>query len=190
LKPLSKKTWLSELQADLLYGSDENCQQAKDYEVDVVSPTMGTEKQDSLTLSDFEFRSDGHVENCPAGHQPQLRKKKKARFSQGLDKTVCSHCPRLPDCPVKLGKGHYYLRYDEKTMRLARRRQQENTITFRDRYRWRAGVVNDHPNGATHDRLNRAIFKWPKSGSRTGLKLCFFTPFQTAFFRLIPAAVF
>jgi hypothetical protein len=129
-----------ELQADSLYGSDENCQQAKHYEVDVVSPTMGTEKQDSLTLSDFEFRSDGHVVNCPAGHQPRLCKKKKTRFSQGFDTTICSSCPRLPDCPVKLGKGHYYLRYDQKTMRLARRRQQENTTTFKDRYRWRAGV--------------------------------------------------
>jgi hypothetical protein len=129
-----------ELQADSLYGSDENCQQAKDYEVDVVSPTMGTEKQDSLTLSDFEFRSDGHVSNCPAGHQPLLRKKKKTRFSQGFDKTICSRCPRLPDCPVKSGKGHYYLRYNEKTMRLVRRRQQENTTAFKNRYRWRAGV--------------------------------------------------
>jgi hypothetical protein len=129
-----------ELQADSLYGSDENCQQAKDYEVDVVSPTMGAEKQDSLTLSDFEFRSDGHVANCPVGHQPLLRKKKKTRFSQGFDKAICSSCPRLPDCPVKSGKGHYYLRYNEKTMRLARRRQQENTAAFKDRYRWRAGV--------------------------------------------------
>jgi len=129
-----------ELQADSLYGSDENCRQAKHYEVDVVSPTMGTEKQDSLTLSDFGFRSDGHVANCPADHNPMLRKKKKTRFSQGFDKTICSRCPRLPDCPVKLGKGHYYLRYDEKTMRLARRRQQEKTTEFKDRYRWRAGV--------------------------------------------------
>jgi predicted alpha/beta hydrolase family esterase len=66
--------------------------------------------------------------------------KKKARFSQGFDKTICSRCPRLPDCLVKSGTGHYYLRYNEKTMRLARRRQQENTTAFKDRYRWRAGV--------------------------------------------------
>ncbi len=31
--------------------------------------------------------------------------------------------------------------------------------------------VNDHPNGATHDRLNGAISSWPKSGFRTGFKL-------------------
>jgi hypothetical protein len=32
-------------------------------------------------------------------------------------------------------------------------------------------AVNDHPNGATHDRLNGAISSWPKSGFRTGFKL-------------------
>ena len=51
-------------------------------------------------------------------------------------------------------------------------------------------AVNAHPNGATHDRRNGAIFKWAKSGSRTGSKLRFFTHFQTAFFRLIPTTVF
>jgi hypothetical protein len=32
-------------------------------------------------------------------------------------------------------------------------------------------VVNDHLNGATHDRRNGAILKRPESGSRTGFKL-------------------
>ena len=147
-----------ELQADSLYGSDENCQQAEQYEVEVVSPTMGTEKQNGTTLSDFQFRSDGHVANCPAGHPPVFSKKKKTRFSQGFDKTICSNCPRLEECPVKTGKGHYYLRYDEKSMRLAKRRQQENTEEFKDRYRWRAGVEAtmsqyDRLTGAKHLRV-------------------------------------
>jgi len=37
------------------------------------------------------------------------------------------------DCPVKKGSGHYYLRYDEREMRWAKRRQQENTAEFKDR---------------------------------------------------------
>jgi hypothetical protein len=147
-----------ELLADSLYGSDENCQQAEQYEVEVVSPTMGTEKQNGTTLSDFQFRSDGHVANCPAGHPPVFSKKKKTRFSQGFDKTICSNCPRLEECPVKTGKGHYYLRYDEKSMRLARRRQKENTGEFKNRYRWRAGVEAtmsqyDRLTGAKHLRV-------------------------------------
>jgi len=31
--------------------------------------------------------------------------------------------------------------------------------------------VNDHPNEATHDRLNGAISNWPKSDSWSGFKL-------------------
>jgi hypothetical protein len=47
---------------------------------------------------------------------------------------------------------------------------------------WALKDVNDHLNGATHDRRNGAISKWPKSGSQSGLKLVFFTPFQRAVF--------
>ena len=46
----------------------------------------------------------------------------------------------MAQCPVKKGKRYYYLRYAKKAMRLAGRRQQENTAAFKDRYRWRAGV--------------------------------------------------
>jgi hypothetical protein len=103
---LEKELAPVELQADALYGSDENCQQARQYDVKVLSPTMGTEKKNS----------------------------------QGFDKNICSRCSRIADCPVKKGKGHNYLRYQKKAMRLAKRRQQENTAKFKERYRWRAGV--------------------------------------------------
>ena len=38
------------------------------------------------------------------------------------------------------GKQHFYLRYDRKAVRLARRRAREKTPEFRDRYRFRAGI--------------------------------------------------
>ena len=38
------------------------------------------------------------------------------------------------------GKKGHYLRYDDKAIRLAHRRAQEDTPEFRDRYRFRAGV--------------------------------------------------
>ena len=137
---LEKDLAPEQVQADALYGSDDNCQEAARMGVEVISPTMGSEKQSGTKLSDFQFRSDGHVQTCPAGHQPLVRKKKKMRYSQGFDAAVCRSCPRLNDCPVKKGTRHYFLRYDEKSMRLTRRRQQENTAEFKDRYRWRAGV--------------------------------------------------
>lgn len=137
---LEKDLAPEQLQADALYGSDENCQEAMQHDIQVVSPTMGIEKKNGAALSDFEFRADGHVNRCPGGHQPLVRRKNKSGYSQGFDKSICSGCPLLSQCPVTKGKSHYYLRYTRKSMRLARRRQEENSAEFKDRYRWRAGV--------------------------------------------------
>ncbi|MFH1953791.1 MAG: transposase [Pseudomonadota bacterium] len=54
-----------------------------------------------------------------------------------------SNSPRRPfieACPVKPGKKHHYLRYEDKTMRIATRRAKEQTPEFKDKYRWRAGI--------------------------------------------------
>jgi len=131
----------SELLADSLYGSDENCEKAlKEKGVEVISPTMGSPKEQVLTLEDFELSSEHKIVKCPTGHAPQqcltLRSSKKAMFSLEL----CRNCARLDECPVKREKKHYALKYDDKRMRLALRRQEEATDDFRDRYRWRAGV--------------------------------------------------
>jgi len=126
--------------ADALYGSDDNVEAAKSLDVEVTSPVMGTEKHDAVGLSDFEFNAKGHVTACLMGHRPLVSKKKKNRFTQGFCKKACTMCDLLDLCPVKPGKKHCYLRYQEKAMRLARRRVHEQTEEFKDRYRWRAGV--------------------------------------------------
>lgn len=130
-----------ELLADSLYGSDENCENSlHEKGVKVISPTMGTPGKQGLTLENFELSGDHKIIKCPAGYTPlqslTLRSSKKAMFSPEL----CGNCARLEECPVKREKKHYALKYDDKRMRLALRRQQEETDEFRDRYRWRAGV--------------------------------------------------
>lgn len=129
-----------QVQADSPYGSDDNCQQADQMGVEVISPTMGTEKRGTCSLSDFQFLPNGHVNRCPAGHQPTLRKKKKNRYSQGFECEQCEKCPLSESCPAKKGARFFYVRYTEKTMRITRRRQHEQTEEFRQKYRWRAGV--------------------------------------------------
>ena len=129
-----------ELQADALYGSDENCEAAKSEGIELVAPTMSTAKREGVTLSDFELTDNGHVERCPQGHEPVVRKSKKERITQGFCLEVCANCPLVDGCPVKKGKKHYYLRYTKKSARLAKRRTMEQTEEFKDRYRWRAGV--------------------------------------------------
>jgi hypothetical protein len=129
-----------EVLADSLYGSDENCEAAKTMGVEVVSPVMGTPTEKVLLLADFEFAESGKALQCPQGHAPAKVKCKKNRFTASFDLEGCSNCPRQSECPVVPGKRHFYLRYDRKAVRLARRRAREKTPEFRDRYRFRAGI--------------------------------------------------
>ena len=129
-----------ELLADSLYGSDENCSQAKEMGVDVVSPTMGAPYKSRLSVSDFEFSEEGKVILCPQGHAPLKYKIKNGKHRVGFDSTTCINCPVVSECPVKPGKKYYYLRFDEKSLRIAVRRAQEKSEDFVDRYRFRAGI--------------------------------------------------
>lgn len=128
-----------ELEADTLYGSDGNYQGAKSMGVELVAPVKGKSKQNSLSLSEFELSGQGHVLACPAGQKPLTSKKKKTRFTQGFSCQNCARCPLIDGCPVRPGKRYYYLHYDERAMRVAKRRATEQTSEFKDRYRWRAG---------------------------------------------------
>jgi len=128
-----------ELEADTLYGSDGNYQSAETMGVELVAPAKGKSKENSLSLSEFELSGQGHVLACPAGQKPLTRKKKKTRFTQGFNCETCAKCPLIDSCPVRPGKRYYYLHYDERAMRVAKRRATEQTSEFKDRYRWRAG---------------------------------------------------
>jgi len=135
-KELSPK----EIQADTLYGSDENHEYALDNGIDLVSPAKPMSNKRKNDVSEFIFLDNGHVESCPNGCKPQFSRKKKGRFTQGFCLETCFYCPLSMGCPVKPGKNNFYLRYDEKTLRLAKRRAYERTKEFKERYRWRAGV--------------------------------------------------
>jgi hypothetical protein len=126
--------------ADCPYGSDENTEKAEEMGVEVVSPAMGMEKDDALSLSEFSFSEKGKITACPQGHVPVKVKHKKHRYSAAFDSSHCIHCPFREACPVKPGKKHHYLRYEDKTMRIAMRRAKEQTPEFKDTYRWRAGI--------------------------------------------------
>jgi hypothetical protein len=136
--------------ADSLYGSDDNVSAAEENGVKLVAPTMGKDTKKETGLSDFEFSQDGEVTACPVGHEPSKTKRKGDRHTARFDKKRCESCPRRDSCPVKPGKkGWYYLRYNDKALRLAMRRASERSPEFKDRYRYRAGVE------ATMSELNR-----------------------------------
>ena len=127
--------------ADSLYGSDGNHEKAAGMGIELVAPTMGSRKDTSCTLADFEFSAKGTITVCPQGHQPVKVKKKKNRFSIAFASETCAGCPLFQDCPVKAGKKDLsYIRYDEKVARLAQRRAFEKTDAFKEEYRFRAGA--------------------------------------------------
>ncbi len=142
-----------ELSADEAYGSDENCEYAKQHGVEVVAPVKGASKKGNINLAEFPMNSKGKVKSCHQGKRP-VKVKRKKRFSAAFALDVCGNCPNLPNCPVEKGKKYFYLRYTEKDLRIALRRQYEETDEFKDRYRWRSGVE------AAFSELNR----------RTGVK--------------------
>lgn len=129
-----------EVLADSLYGSDENCQAAEEMGVEVISPTMGSPKEHTLTLSDFKLSDREKILSCPKGYAPVGIKTKKNRHRVAFDSEQCNPCPLITECPVKQGKKHHYLRFDDKALRIAQRRAKEQGQEFKDRYRWRAGI--------------------------------------------------
>jgi len=148
-----------ELLADSLYGSDEDCQEAQEKGVKVVAPARGKEVKSSMTLANFTFCDKSWVTACPQGHAPLWTKQhKKQRHSAAFHSVLCDACLHPIDCPVKPGKNGHYLRYDDKELRLARRRAYEMTDEFLNLYRMRAGVEAtmseyDRKTGVKHLRV-------------------------------------
>ena len=137
-----------EIVCDTLYGGDDNVQQAATKGVEVVAPLKGPAPAGEISLSDFEFdENTNFVTGCPEGYEPEnVCRTQKNRIRARFNKKTCCACPHLKNCPVKPGKKAAFLRYDDKILRLARRRAHEQTKEFMDRYRWRAGIegTNSH----------------------------------------------
>jgi hypothetical protein len=146
-----------EVLADSLYGSDDNTEKAKELAVDVVSPVMGKESAKQITLIDFTL-SGTRVAACPEGHAPIFTKHKKDRYIAAFGTEICAACSQKNDCPVRPGKRGSYVRYDEKTIRIAQRRVHEKTPEFREKYRFRSGIEGtisccDRKTGIKHLRV-------------------------------------
>ena len=136
--------------ADTTYGGDENVQNAKAKGVEVVSPATGKENPENIQLTDFEIDSNGNVKECPQGHKPVDQKKKNTKNTVLFDVAQCSNCPQCSQCPAKEGKKFFYLRFDDKELRLAIRRKLEKSDLFKNRYRMRSGI---EATNSEYDRL-------------------------------------
>ena len=129
-----------EVTADTIYGGDDNCQKAKALGVEVVSPVKGKLGEGSVPITEFTMNRENEITSCPEGCAPLNTRSKDDNHIAFFSKKTCRSCSRKKGCPTMPGKKGRYLRYDDKAIRLAQRRVQEDTPEFRDRYRFRAGV--------------------------------------------------
>jgi hypothetical protein len=129
-----------ELEADTLYGSQENVANAKQHNVTLVAPTPGKKPQHNL--SEFSINpTTTEIESCPAGHEPASNKhNNKGSISCVWGKEVCQHCHLRSECCVKETNKAYLLRYTRKEAELTIRRQYEQCDEFKDKYRYRSGI--------------------------------------------------
>jgi len=126
--------------AGSLCGSDSYCGTAmREHQVAVIAPVMpGNQK--NIHLAEFTLDAQGKILACPQGTEPHRVKKSTSGFSAAFPVAACLECPAFDQCPVSKGKKACYFRYTDKDIRLARRRREESSPTFREKYRYRAGV--------------------------------------------------
>jgi len=95
----------------------------------------------NFLLADFRFSESDELISCPEGKNPiRIKTGKQGGRIVHFDRDACEHCQLQSDCPVKGAKRSATIRYDAKALRLARRRRAEKTETFKDVYRFRAGI--------------------------------------------------
>ncbi|QNN21846.1 transposase [Planctomycetales bacterium ZRK34] len=128
--------------ADSAYGSHGNLDLAASRDVTLVSPAKAPHgaERDLLMLEHFDLDDGGHVLRCPAGHAPQSTRVGGTKHEARFDPAVCAACPLQDRCPTHTHRRVRRLRYIPSRARQRRRRLQQQSPTFRQCYRWRAGI--------------------------------------------------
>jgi len=130
--------------ADSAYISGENILSAQAIGVDLIGPLPGDKPApEALTLSDFTFDASGqHVLFCPQGYAPVAHKD--TRHKQGrrayFDRTLCDLCPLACVCPTHPNQTQRRLRWTPAQLATAKRRDQQETIGFKEAYKIRSGI--------------------------------------------------
>lgn len=143
------------MHADSGYASGDNLVEARERGTELVAPIGQKESDKGITLADFELDEAGEqVLQCPVGdkpvaHEPAQRGKAKlALFSEER----CGACPLRSLCPAKQSKRHpamRRLRFTPAQAAVAKRRVEQQTPEFKQRYKIRSGIE------ATNSELKR-----------------------------------
>jgi len=158
-----------EVFADAGYGSGENILDARGRGVDLVAPVTSGSLPDEKRIrpDDFTFdRQCGKVLSCFEDKIPL----QSGLTPNGKDvlaifpASACETCPWKPLCPVKPHKnGTFRLRVPRKTAATASRRNEQQTETFKNRYKIRSGI---EATISETDRLTGLKRSWTRGMTR------------------------
>ena len=120
---------------------------------------MGTKSKD-YGLDQFTLDSNNQITLCPQGIKPVSVKKPNNRYIAKFNSSDYSACPQLINYPVSAYKKAHTCYYDRKMIRISKRRQNEDADSFRNVYRYRAGIEAtisqyDRFTGVKHLRVRR-----------------------------------
>ena len=130
---------------DSHYGSADNMALTHDRNIDLVAPARPPKGAASgrLTLEDFILNEEGLVLRCPNNVEPVSTSLAQAKLQARFDLTICRACSDKDRCPVQAAKRDgQFARFQYTPGRAAnqKRRLYERSETFREIYRWRAGI--------------------------------------------------
>ena len=130
---------------DSHYGSADNMALTHDRNIDLVAPARPPNGAASgrLTLEDFILDEEGLVLRCPNNVEPVSTSLAQAKLQARFNLTICRACSDKDRCPVQAAKrDSQFARFQYTPGRAAnqKRRLYERSETFREIYRWRAGI--------------------------------------------------
>ena len=133
------------LLADSHYGSSDNMTLAGKRSIDLTAPARTAKGGSSgrLTLEDFSLDDVGLVLKCPDGVAPVSTSAASAKLQARFDLAICKGCQNKERCPVQADKHDgQFARFQFTPTRAQnqKRRFYESSDTFRETYRWRAGI--------------------------------------------------
>jgi hypothetical protein len=142
--------------------------------VDLVAPiTSGSPPNlDRMQLSDFEVTADGRqvlaciTDQIPLTSEVTEDDQVVAIFSHAS----CSRCQFLSVCLVKRYQGNYRLQYELPDLATSKRREQQETAHFKERYKIRSGIE------ATISEANRLTSLkrvWTRGKKRVSMSIFF-----------------
>lgn len=151
-----------ELVVDTSYGSGDNAVEAERRGSELISPVSGpaageVEESEDRAIRPDDFHVDPRPEEpavCPAGHFSTAQTQSPAHAQHmevTFDRSTCEECPWFHRCPTQLNPAAdgYVVMVDLVEANLKRRRCDEASGLFQERYAVRAGIE------ATNSELKR-----------------------------------